>query len=417
MQVLKRSQSFPLSLPDFLKLMKQRPLLSEQESWDLYKSFVRLSFNRIPLESWHFGSFMNMLFQPFIPSYSRYGLDVVKVPERCLERFGYMKQDMDSLNLKGDKSVFSSILQSQIFLNETPSLMEQYDIDSYNMVLKQIKSPTKRSVWELYTQIKKANEIPNLYTYEWFMYLFGHRLRDPKATSLIFSKLSHQNLDFRHESFVIYIDAMGEVGGQTDHLNKLMYRYKSNPSMPTFGTREDLVQAMLKFWVHLQNPNPCFKLLHTAKKRNLTLSLESIGLLLDACYLYNGKEPIAGREIVEPLLLKMMEDGHSWKYLELLLEYYSRYETKEYAFRVWQMLIGITGFEYELLETKTVNAILYIFGNRNEPDKATELIKAISIQLKNPEVLHPFMNGYLDKVDDVDGLTEIVKEIRVQANL
>jgi hypothetical protein len=160
--------------------------------------------------------------------------------------------------------------------------------------------------------------------------------------------------------------------------------------------------------------NPCFKLLHTAKKRNVTLSLESIGLLLDACYLYNRKEPISGREIVERLLLKMVEDGHSWKYLELLLEYYSRYESKDDAFRFCQILIGITDFEYGLLETKTVNAILYIFGNRNE---ATELIKSISIELKNPKVLHPFMNGNPDKLDDIDGLIVIVKEIRLQTNL
>jgi hypothetical protein len=196
-------------------------------------------------------------------------------------------------------------------------------------------------------------------------------------------------------------------------LNKLLYRYKKDPALPVVGKKEDLIQVMLKFWINQQKPNPCFKLFQIAQKNNVILSLESIGYILDACYLFDRKEPVAGLELVEPVAVKMVENGSSWKYLELLLIFYSRYASIEHVLSTWDQLVKHS-FEHEDLDPRTTSAVLYAFGFTNERTKAIELIK--SIPNKSPEILNSFMNGFLDQNDDIEAVTFAVQDIRQQLN-
>jgi hypothetical protein len=323
-----------------------------------------------------------------------------------------MKNDLDRLELKADKWVYSSSIQFQIFANEKPIVESHVDIDTINMLLKQLSTQdiTKRSIWKYLTMMKRSKEVPNVHTFEWLLYYFGSRLKDPKATKMIYTKMSHNPVTFRHETFVRYVDALAETVGEQDVLNRILYRYKANSMMPKLGERDDLITALLKYWVYQQKPNPCFKLLHRARKNQLELSVESIGFLLDACYLFNGSEPIAGLEIMEPIITNMADQGSTWKPLDQLIGYYGKYGSVENILRIWNRLEALQ--IHSQLSKSSIDAILYAFGVQKEASRATEFIKMVDHS--DPNILKGFMNGYLDKHEDPEELTRIIQQMRIE---
>jgi hypothetical protein len=326
-----------------------------------------------------------------------------------------MKSDFESLGLKEDKLVYSSSIQYQILDKEMPLVEGSVDIDTINMLLKQLSTQdiTKRSVWNLFTKMKRSKEVPNVYTFEWLLYFFGSRLKDPKATRMIYTKLSQNTIPFRHETFVRYVDALAETMGDQDLLNRVLHKYRTNSLMPKLGEKEDFISSLLKYWVNHQKPNPCFKLLHLAQKNQLELSVESIRYLLDACYLFNGSEPIAGQEIMEPVITNMADQGSTVKLLDLLIAHYGKYASIDNILRIWNRLEPSQ--IHSQLSIESVEAILYAFGATKEISKTTEFIKLLNTL--DPNILKGFMNGYLDQYQDPEELTRIIQQIRIDLQI
>ncbi|KAJ3304520.1 hypothetical protein HDV03_002729 [Kappamyces sp. JEL0829] len=264
---------------------------------------------------------------------------------------------------------------------------------------------TKRRLWKVVSDMNKAQQLPDMGTFEYLLVLFARGLNDPKAVHSLFNKISASRLPFSQLTFVVYVDSLARIAGEAKRLNKIMHRYRMDPSSAALGSFEPMAQALIRYWLYQGNPNPCFKILAQCKKHRLLLGRETVALLLDAGYVHSNEEPLAALEVIEPYLRELgCSDRSVWR---TVLHHYGRYLPSKAGANAL-----VSCFRAHPVSDQSVYSVLAAAcGVLRDVSLMKELVPLATDDSSRLALTKAFMNGWLDGQGSSQDLQDQIKII------